>query len=331
MSNTATLTLGHRHWQNLRLDATRQKGLWRATLATSESHLGRINAAFHAPARVRQSKDISAHASTWQLDTLHIDNPDAQVQAHGYWRTGALDSPDRPGNADQANEIALDFNLTLHDTGALLARLGLPNAVRSGAGVLTGRLGWQGKARLFKYSNLHGSLTLDMHNGRILPLDPGLSRLLGLLSVQNWAHFLTLSTHGVFGPGLGFDRVRATGTIHRGILRSDHFEIDTQNARMSVQGKVDLAAQTQDLQVTFLPVFKADVAVLATAVAIHPFIGMGSYVVQWALLPPLAHYFIRQYAVTGTWRQPRIQSVYVPPPDKPDKMNAIQSILQKDF
>src|SRR5260364_289813 len=129
-------------------------------------------------------------------------------------------------------------------------------------------------------------------------LDSGLSRLLGLFSVQNWARFLTLSERGAFGPGLDFDRIHATGTIHRGILQSGHFEMDGQNARIIVEGRIDLAARTQDLRVTLLPVFKADAAALA-AVAIHPFIGMGGYVVQWALLPPLANYFMRQYAVTG--------------------------------
>src|SRR5260364_159895 len=69
--------------------------------------------------------------------------------------------------------------------------------------------------------------------------------------------FLTLSERGAFGPGLDFDRIHATGTIHRGILQSGHFEMDGQNARISVQGRIDLAARTQDLRVTLLPVFKA--------------------------------------------------------------------------
>src|SRR5260364_207219 len=277
----SALTLGRRHWQNLMLDAVR---------------------------RAPQPEDTPARASIWQIGALRVDNPEAQMQAHGYWRTGAPDSPDTAGGADQTNKIALDFSLRLHDARALLTRLGLPNTVHGAAGVLTGRLGWQGKARLFKYSDLNGSLTLDVRNGRILPLDPGLSRLLRLFSVQNWARALTLSERGAFGPGLDFDRIHATGTIHRGILQSGHFEMDGQNARISVQGRIDLAARTQDLRVTLLPVFKADAAALA-AVAIHPFIGMGGYVVQWALLPPLANYFMRQYAVTGTWRQPSVQSM----------------------
>src|SRR5260364_411039 len=82
----SALTLGRRHWQNLMLDAVR---------------------------RAPQPEDTPARASIWQIDALRVDNPDAQMQAHGYWRTGAPDSPDTPGGADQTNKIALDFSLRL--------------------------------------------------------------------------------------------------------------------------------------------------------------------------------------------------------------------------
>src|SRR5260363_87690 len=45
------------------------------------------------------------------------------------------------------------------------------------------------KTRLFKYSDLKSSITMDVRKGRFLPFVPGLSRLLGLFFVQNCVFF----------------------------------------------------------------------------------------------------------------------------------------------
>src|SRR5260363_248587 len=52
----SALTLKRRQWQNLMLDAVR---------------------------RAPQPEDTPARASIWQIDALRVDNPDAQMQAHG--------------------------------------------------------------------------------------------------------------------------------------------------------------------------------------------------------------------------------------------------------
>ena len=43
-----------------------------------------------------------------------------------------------------------------------------------------------------------------------------------------------------------------------------------------------------------------------TALAVNPLIGLGAFVTQWLLKHPLASAMTMEYAVTGTWDDPKI-------------------------
>ncbi|MBK5125141.1 TIGR02099 family protein [Burkholderia sp. R-69980] len=242
----------------------------------------------------------------WQLDKLDITNPAATLTATANWRT----STGLGNTADEATprRTVFDFKLDIKDTGALLERFGQPHTIKAGNGTLSGKVVWRGGPTTIDYPTLNGNLAVDLRHGQILKVDPGVAKLLGVLSLQSLARFATLNFRDVIGEGLPFERVTGTGQIHNGIGRTENFEMVTAPARAEMKGSVDLAQETQDLHVLIVPTVSAGAAVIAATV-INPLLGLGALVADLAFSKSVSTAFAREYAITGSWSKPHIERV----------------------
>ncbi len=257
--------------------------------------------------------EVDAHntdddgVAVWQLDNLEISNPAAKLTATANWRT----SRRLGANADEdtPRRTVFDFKLDIKDAGALLERAGLPRTLKGGSGTLAGKVGWRGGPTAIDYPTLGGNLSVDLRHGQILKVDPGVAKLLGVLSLQSLARFATLNFRDVIGEGLPFERVTGTGKIENGIGRTDNFEMVTAPARAEMHGTVNLAKETQNLDVHVVPTVSAGAAVVAAAV-VNPLLGLGALVADFALSHSISKAFALDYAITGSWSKPHIERVH---------------------
>ncbi|MFP3565275.1 YhdP family protein [Paraburkholderia sp. SIMBA_030] len=242
----------------------------------------------------------------WQLDKLDISNPAATLTATANWRT----STGLGNTADETTprRTVFDFKLDIKDAGALLERAGQPRTLKGGSGTLSGKVVWRGGPTAIDYPTLNGNLAVDLRHGQILKVDPGVAKLLGVLSLQSLARFLTLNFRDVIGEGLPFEHVTGTGEIHNGIGRTENFEMVTAPARVQMKGSVDLAQETEDLHVEIVPTVSAGSAVIAATV-VNPLLGLGALVADLAFSKSVASAFERDYAITGSWSKPHIERV----------------------
>ncbi|WP_244306322.1 YhdP family protein [Paraburkholderia lacunae] len=242
----------------------------------------------------------------WQLDKLAVSNPAATLTATANWRT----STGLGNTADEATprRTVFDFKLDIKDAGALLERFGQPRTLKAGSGTLSGKMVWRGGPTAIDYPTLNGNLAVDLRHGQILKVDPGVAKLLGVLSLQSLARFATLNFRDVIGEGLPFEHVTGTGQIHNGIGRTENFEVLTAPARAEMKGSVDLAQETQDLHVAIVPTVSAGAAVIAATV-INPLLGLGALVADLAFSKSVSTAFAREYAITGSWSKPHIERV----------------------
>lgn len=256
--------------------------------------------------------EVDAHNFTedgvpvWQLDKLDITNPAATLTATANWRTST-------GLGNAADETTprrtvFDFKLDIKDAGALLERFGQPRTLKAGAGSLSGKVVWRGGPTAIDYPTLNGNLAVDLRHGQILKVDPGVAKLLGVLSLQSLARVATLNFRDVIGEGLPFEHVTGTAQIHDGIGRTENFEMVTAPARAEMKGTLDLAQETQDLHVQIVPTVSAGAAVVAAAV-INPLLGVGALVADLAFSKSVSHAFAREYAITGSWSKPHVERV----------------------
>uniref|UniRef100_UPI0038BC4886 YhdP family phospholipid transporter n=1 Tax=Paraburkholderia xenovorans TaxID=36873 RepID=UPI0038BC4886 len=257
----------------------------------------------------------------WQLDKLDISNPAATLSATANWRT----STELGNSADETTprRTVFDFKLDIKDAGALLERFGQPRTLKYGAGTLSGKMVWRGGPTTIDYPTLNGNLAVDLRHGQILKVDPGVAKLLGVLSLQSLARFATLNFRDVIGEGLPFEHVTGTGQIRNGIGRTENFEMVTAPARADMKGSVDLAQETQNLHVYIVPTVSAGAAVIAATV-INPLLGLGALVADLAFSKSVSTAFAREYAITGSWSKPHIERVK----DDRGKMDAPASTVE---
>lgn len=200
----------------------------------------------------------------------------------------------------------MDFQLNLHDSGALLTALGMPDTVKGGKGTLDGALNWEGNPGTPDVRTLDGKLKLDLHRGQFLKVNPGAARLLGLLSLQGLVRFLQLDFKSVFGKGLAFNRLSGTTTVRKGVASTQDATLSTAPALFTMSGTANIIDETQDFHVTVVPHLNAVTASVAAAV-LNPIIGLGTLVAQLALSEPISRSLTRHYLVQGTWDKPQVR------------------------
>ncbi|HEY1996218.1 YhdP family protein [Paraburkholderia sp.] len=259
------------------------------------------------------SLEVDAHnfqedgVPVWQLDKLDISNPAATLTATANWRTST--TLGASADEDTSKRTVFDFKLDIKDAGALLERAGQPRTLKGGSGTLSGKAVWRGGPTRIDYPTLNGNLAVDLRHGEILKVDPGVAKLLGVVSLQSLARFATMNFRDVIGEGLPFERVTGTAQISDGIGRTENFEMVTAPARAEMKGSVDLAQETQDLHVHIVPTVSAGAGVVAATV-INPLFGLAALVADFALSQSISRAFALDYAISGSWSKPHVERVH---------------------
>lgn len=235
----------------------------------------------------------------WLLDALSIENADSRLAGSGRWRPGR----------EPLTELSLRFQSD--DIGRFLTRVGYPEVIRAGRAELDGDLSWRGIPTRVDYRSLSGAFRLEAANGRFSKLEPGVGRLLGVLSLQSLPRRLKLDFSDVFSEGFAFDRVAGNVTVTKGVVRSDDFEIGGPAARIWIAGSADLLEETQDIKVVVQPTLSESVAVGAAAGLINPVAGVIAYLAQKILSDPIERMFAYGYGITGTWADPQVEKLPV--------------------
>jgi uncharacterized protein YhdP len=90
-------------------------------------------------------------------------------------------------------------------------------------------------------------------------------------------------------------------------MRSDSIEIVGSAAQVLMRGQADIAAETQDLQVTVRPAMSETVAVGIGAAIVNPLAGAVAYLAQKTLGNPIGRLFSYDYKITGSWVDPVVE------------------------
>jgi len=232
----------------------------------------------------------------WRLRRLNIVNPDGSLVGDGVWSDG------------DAEKTQVNLTLDISDAGKILGRSGYPNTVKGGNGKLVANLSWAGAPADFSADRLNGTLKLDAGKGRFLKMDPGAGKLLSILSLQALPQHIKLDFNDVFSAGFQFDSINGNASIKDGVIDTQDFHIDGSAAKVTLNGKVDMNRETQDLKVKVLPTI-GDSMSLIGAIAISPVVGIGALIANKVLGNPLDKLVAFEYNVSGKWSDPDVVKV----------------------
>ncbi|MDY0744613.1 YhdP family protein [Paucibacter sp. R3-3] len=247
--------------------------------------------------------EVEARASEgrdWHLSKLRLVHPQAVLNATGEWLKA-----EAPGGQRRTQ---LDWRLEVANAGTLLEDLGQGQVLRGGKGVLAGRIGWLGSPLSPDFPSLAGELRVSLDAGQFLKVEPGVGRLLGVLSLQSLPRRLLFDFRDIFSEGFAFDDVSGDVTIAQGLASSENLKIRAVQAAVLLDGSADLARETQNLRVLVVPEINAGGASLAYAL-INPAIGLGTFLAQLLLNKPLAAASTREFHITGRWDDPKVEPV----------------------
>ena len=276
--------------------------------------LGRVE--IDAVNRVASANLTETGAREWRLNKFNITMPEAALTASGNWApvtgaalTGAPAAPARSlRGAAERRRTVMNFKLDILDSGELLKRFGMSDVIRRGKGKIDGQVAWMGSPLSPDHPSMSGQFNVNIESGQFLKAEPGIAKLLGVLSLQSLPRRLTLDFRDVFSEGFAFDFVRGDVNINQGLATTNNLQMKGINAAVLMEGSADIATETQTLKVVVVPEINAGTASLIATV-INPAIGLGTFLAQYFLRRPLMQAATQEFHLDGSWSDPKITKV----------------------
>ena len=237
----------------------------------------------------------SSVASGMRLDEFTARSQKQRMKASGSW-TGRND----------AARTQLKLDVDSDDIGVLLAGLGLAGQVAGGKGKLGAQAAWRGGPDAFDPRTIDATIALDAHDGRLLELEPGAGRVLGLLGIAQLPRRLTLDFRDFFEKGFAFDRITGDVRLGQGSARTDNLTIDGPAADIHVRGSADLRTQRFDQTVEVFPK-SGGLLTAVGALAGGPIGAAVGAMANAVLEKPLQGVGAKTYRVTGPWKSPTVE------------------------
>lgn len=247
----------------------------------------------------------------WRLNKFNVILPEAVLTATGNWvavnaQAGAVAGDARGARAPaERRRTVMNFKLDIVDSGSLLKRFGMGDVIRRGKGKLEGQVAWMGSPLSLDYPTMSGQFNINVESGQFVKADPGIAKLLGVLSLQSLPRRLALDFRDVFSEGFAFDFVRGDVNINQGVAYTNNLQMRGVNAAVLMEGSADIARETQNIKVVVVPEINAGTASLI-ATAINPAIGLGSFLAQMFLRRPLMQAATQEFHIDGAWSDPKV-------------------------
>jgi uncharacterized protein YhdP len=234
----------------------------------------------------------------WHIEKLTLVTPEARLNADGLWQGVAAQQRTR-----------LNLTLEVSDVGKYLERFGYPGSMQRGKAKLQGKLDWAGNPQTIDYPTLAGNLSLTAEKGQFLKIEPGIGKLLGILSLQALPRRITLDFRDIFSDGFAFDTITGSAAVAKGVLHTQDFIMRGPSAQVAMSGDIDLAHETQALKVRVVPSVGDSLSVAGLVLLANPITGVASFLAQRLLKDPLGQAFAFQYAISGTWADPKVEKL----------------------
>jgi uncharacterized protein YhdP len=231
---------------------------------------------------------------------LVLDQFSARGHAHRLEATGEWMG--RGGAARSRVAAVVDSQ----DFGALFDGFGLGGRLGGGKGNVHFDATWPGAPSDVSLGSLQGTLALDARNGRLLEVEPGAGRVLGLLSLAELPKRLTLDFRDFFAKGFSFNELGGNIRFAAGLARSDDLAIKGPAADIRIRGAANLRAQTFDQTIEVRPK-SGNLLTAVGALAGGPVGAAIGAAASAVMAKPFGQLGAKTYRVTGPWSEPKVE------------------------
>ena len=258
-------------------------------------------------------KDVNLRTSPTvsglHIDTLGFANQSTQLIGQGYWR---LRDP-QAVNPKLAGGQVTHLSLTLQsdDVGNGLAHVGYSGAMDEGEGTVSAYFNWPGPAYSPDLKQITGDVQIDLKRGRILKVDPGAARLVGLFAIQTLPRRLSLDFKDLVYDGFDYQSIVGKVDIGGGIANARLVQINGPVGVIDIIGESNLLTKHYDQRITVLPRVSAALPIIG-AIAGGASAGIGA-LIAGGFLKAIGIDFdrigLREYKLTGSWESPELEII----------------------
>ena len=200
------------------------------------------------------------------------------------------------------SETHMQGNLKMPRADRLLSKLGITKDFADTSAVIDFTCGWNAAPYQLSLADLQGQLDANFKGGRILSVEPGFGRILGILAVAQWIKRFQLDFSDVFEEGLTYISIKGRFDLLNGKATTNNLVVDAVPAKITLTGNTDLINQTVDYVVNVVPK-SADAVPIAGTI-----MGKVAALIGRTLTgkDQEGFFFGSQYLVKGVWRDAQI-------------------------
>lgn len=239
------------------------------------------------------------HAQGAVLKTLSLEGAGHALALEGSWSRAA---------GQDGSSTRVQGKIHLDDLGKFLGNFGQPGQIRDTRADVDVKLSWPGAPHEFARATVAGEVGMKLGKGAILEIEPGLGRVLGMLSLDTIWRRLSFDFSDLFSKGLAYDGVAGTFQLGGGQARTKGFLIDAVSAKILITGRAGLVARDLDQMVVVIPHTSVALPV-AGALAGGPAVGAAVLLAQQLVGDKVDSITATQYSVRGPWDHPVIVKV----------------------
>ena len=228
------------------------------------------------------------------LARLQLDGGQLVLEGAGHWQRE---------NGDYRTQIG--GSMQIADIGELLVALGYARQLVDAGGQIEYLLQWPGNPAQAYPPAMTGKITMTLDDGRLPELDPGVTRVIGLLNLNALTRRLRLDFSDIYSKGFSFDSIQGDFVFAGGLAETDNLTVQGPSGRIVLDGNADLEQGTLDQHVTVVPNIDATLPIAST-LAGGPVAGVAVLVAQEVLAAEVDNINRFEYRLSGPWGAPEI-------------------------
>lgn len=241
--------------------------------------------------------ELSPSAYGYEINNFSITNDHIKLQAQGRWQM------------DNKPFTTLSGNAYTNNFGKVMAEWGYLNSMSRGKGEGSFAVQWDGGPTDFDILMLDGTSHIDLRSGNLTNVNPGLGRIIGLLSLETIQRRLQLDFSDLLSRGFAFDKLVADVKLQSGKLTSENIFINSPAAKIEMYGKTAIKSKDLDFTMYVTPKVGASLPIAAAIAVGSPVVGAAIWLFDKASGSKISDITKYKYMVTGTWDAPKINEI----------------------
>ena len=205
-----------------------------------------------------------------------------------------------------ANTTYMVGSVTTNDFGDFLSQFEFENDFKESKGKIDIDAQWPGSPYQFSIATVEAEIDVHLKDGRLVNVEPGFGRVLGLIAMEQWFKRLTLDFGDLYKKGMSLNSITGHFLMAEGKVLTSDLLVDAVPAQIFIAGKTNLLDNTLDYSMGVVP--KSSGALPIAGTIVNSIAGVITQVFTDDYKE--GFFFGSQYKVEGQWDNIQILPVH---------------------